>query len=80
MQTEIEITKTELNELAASLTGIFIQRRDLYAKQLDDGRSWQSIQNLSYDGLPITLIAGQTHLIAANGKIDLTRPGAEWLA
>jgi hypothetical protein len=38
MQAEIESKKPELNELAKSLASTFIQRWDLYAKQLDDGR------------------------------------------
>ena len=38
MHKEIEIHNIELQPLAESLGRIFIQRRDLYAKQLDDGR------------------------------------------
>ena len=38
MHKEIENPKHELHQLAGILDKTFIQRRDLYAKQLDDGR------------------------------------------
>ena len=37
MKKEIDFQTHELEQLATSLSTIFIQRRDLYARQLDDG-------------------------------------------
>ena len=38
MKKEVEFTRAELEPLAGVLSKVFIQRRDLYARQLDDGR------------------------------------------
>ena len=38
MKKEVEFTRAELEPLAEVLSKVFIQRRDLYARQLDDGR------------------------------------------
>jgi hypothetical protein len=38
MHKEIRIPRTELEPLAENLASVFFQRRDIYARQLDDGR------------------------------------------
>ena len=55
MHKEIQIPRTELEPLAENLASVFLQRRDIYARQLDDGRyisihkpleSWHLISHL----------------------------------
>jgi hypothetical protein len=55
MHKEIRIPHNELESLAENLAGVFFQRRDIYAQQLDDGRyisikkpleSWQLTSHL----------------------------------
>ena len=55
MHKEIRIPRSELELLAENMASVFFQRRDIYARQLDDGRyisikepleSWQLISHL----------------------------------
>jgi hypothetical protein len=55
MHKEIQIPRTELEPLAENLASVFLQRRDIYARQLDDGcyisihkplESWHLISHL----------------------------------
>ncbi|MCK5428088.1 MAG: hypothetical protein KAI94_01380, partial [Anaerolineales bacterium] len=55
MHKEIQIPRTELEPLAENLASVFFQRRDIYARQMDNGRyisihkpleSWQLVSHL----------------------------------
>ena len=61
MKKEVEFTRAELEPFAGILAKIFIQRRDLYARQLDDGR-YVSIQRPLSPGHLIAHLKGDLTL------------------